>query len=120
MGPHMRTRLISMSDERSERLARNEALFREANERMADWDEAHTADSTEPYFCECADPTCREKVSLTRGEYERIRADPRLFFIVAGHEIPDVETVVERNDGWSVIRKNPDVAHVVEDDNAAA
>ena len=117
MGLCVRARLLEVSDERSERLARNEALFREANERMADWDEAHENDSSEPYFCECADPSCREKVTLTQSEYERIRSDSKLFFVVTGHEVPDVETVVERNDGWSLIRKDPDVAHVVESDD---
>jgi hypothetical protein len=115
----MRARLAAMTDERAERLARNEAVFRAANERMADWDEAHEADSTELYFCECADPSCREKVKLTKADYERVRADSRHFFIVAGHEVPDIETVVERHEGWSMIRKDPEVAHIVEGDDPA-
>ena len=82
-----------MATERKERLAQNEALFRVANERMADWEESHAEDSAESYFCECADPDCREKVSLRRSEYESVRSNPRRFFIVVGHEIPDVETV---------------------------
>ena len=103
-----------MATEREERLAENEALFRIANERMADWDEIHSEDVAELYFCECADAGCREKVKLRRSEYERVRANPRRFFIVTGHEIPEVETVVERNEGWSVIEKDGDVAEVVE------
>ena len=62
-----------MATDRQERLAQNEALFRVANERMADWEKSHAEDSAELYFCECADPDCREKVSLRRSEYESVR-----------------------------------------------
>ena len=103
-----------MSSEREERLAKNEALFRVANERMADWEEAHEGDATELYFCECANAECREKVRLTQAEYERVRSDSRHFFVVPGHEVADVETVIERNDGWTLIEKNPEVADLVE------
>ena len=95
-------------------MARNEALFRAANERMARWEESHTTDAREPYFCECADPECREKVSLRRPEYERVRSHSRHFLVVRGHETPDVDTVIETFDGWSVIEKDPNVSHVVE------
>jgi hypothetical protein len=95
---------------REQRIVNNEALFRAANERMAAWDEQHTSEPTEPYYCECADRDCREKVWLHQHEYEAVRADPRRFFVVAGHEIPDVETVIEERDGWVVVEKDPQVA----------
>ena len=98
-----------MGDLREERLVNNEALFRAANERMAEWEEQHTSEPAEPYFCECADRDCREKVWLHQHDYEAVRADPRRFFVVAGHEIPDVETVIEEHDGWVVIAKDPAV-----------
>jgi hypothetical protein len=103
----------AVATEREERLAKNEALFRAANERMADWEEAHAYDATELYFCECANRDCRKKVKLRKTDYERIRANSRLFFVVPGHELPDIERVVERNDEWSVIEKDANVAEVV-------
>ena len=102
-----------MATEREERLAKNEALFRAANERMAKWEEAHAADATELYFCECANRDCREKVKLRKADYERIRANSLFFFVVPGHEMPDIETVIEQNDEWSLIEKDPEVAEVV-------
>jgi hypothetical protein len=102
-----------MATDRQERLAQNEALFRVANERMADWEESHAKDSAEPYFCECADPDCREKVSLRRSEYESVRSHPRRFFIVVGQEIPDVETVIETHGDWCVIEKDPSVSDLL-------
>ena len=95
---------------REERIVNNEALFRAANERMAKWDEQHTSEPTEAYFCECADVACREKVWLHQHEYEAVRADPLHFFVAPGHVIPDVETVVEEHDGWLVVEKDPEVA----------
>jgi hypothetical protein len=109
-----------VATDREERLARNEAVFRAANERMADWEELHATGDRESYFCECADPDCREKVSLHKADYERVRSDPHRFFIVEGHEVPEVETLIERNDGWSVIEKNPEVSEIVEKYNPRA
>jgi hypothetical protein len=94
---------------REERLAKNEALFREGNERMAAWEERHVADPVERYLCECAEEACREKVELHKDEYERVRSNSRWFVLVPGHEIPDVETVIERNEGWAIIEKDPQV-----------
>jgi hypothetical protein len=99
-----------MDDPRAERLVNNEALFRAANERMADWEEQHTSEPAEAYFCECADVGCREKVWLHQHEYEAVRANPLRFFVVDGHVVPDVETVVEEHDGWVVVAKDPAVA----------
>ena len=103
-----------MADLRKRRLAENEALFRAANERIADWDERDRAEAVELYFCECADLDCREKVRLQEGEYEAVRSDSRRFLVVAGHEVPDVETVIEEHGGWSVVEKAPEVTETVE------
>ena len=102
-----------MATAREERLARNEAIFRVGNERMADWEERHQDARRERYMCECADPDCREKVELTRSQYEYVRSDSCWFVAVPGHEIPDVEKVIDTHDHWNLIEKDPDVAHVV-------
>jgi hypothetical protein len=54
-------------------------------------------------------------VDLRQVDYERVRSDSRRFVIVPGHEVPDVETVIERNDGWAIVEKVPEVADVVEE-----
>ena len=103
-----------MADRRAERIAENEVLFRGANERMAEWEERDRADAAELYFCECADPECNEKVRLRGSDYERVRSDPCHFFVVPGHEIPDVETVIESNEGWVLVEKDSTVSEIVE------
>ena len=102
--------MAAMATPREERLVKNEALFRSANERMATWEEQHGEEEPEPYFCECADQACRQKVMLRRDQYERVRSHSRYFFVVSGHEIPDVEMVIEEHDGWLVIEKHAEVS----------
>jgi hypothetical protein len=101
-----------MTDLREERIVNNEALFRSANERMAAWDEQHAEEPVELYYCECADRECREKIRLHQHEYEGVRANSRWFFVAPGHEIPEVETVIEEHDGWVVVEKDPAVTEV--------
>ena len=104
-----------MADLRKRRLAENEALFRAANERIADWDERDRAEAVELYFCECADPECTEKVKLRGPDYERVRRNPAHFFVVPGHEVPDVETVLESHSDWALVEKTePEAREVAE------
>jgi hypothetical protein len=99
-----------MSD-RADRLARNEAMFRSVNERV---EEVVQPGPTEPidFLCECGDAECVEKISLTRAEYESVRTDGAQFVVVAGHEIPAIESVVRRADRFLVVRKHPGEAEI--------
>jgi hypothetical protein len=94
----------------SERIARNQSTFRDANERLeaaagrlADLDLA-------PFICECPRPECTQVVTLTLDDYEDIRSDPARFWSVPGHEVCEVDgvtvaKVLERRDGYSVLEK---------------
>jgi hypothetical protein len=93
-------------DERQRRIGKNEALFREVNERI----ERVTASlqiTTEriAILCECGDDSCTERIEVSLPEYDRVRQDSTLFFVCSGHEEPDVEIVVELNEGYDVVRK---------------
>jgi hypothetical protein len=100
-----------MTEAAVERLARNEALFREVNERIRN---VATGDDGERYdfVCECANAGCAQRVSLTLAEYERVRANAVKFLIAAGHETPEVEHVVERDDDHLVVAKSGAAAEV--------
>ena len=80
---------------------------------MAGWEEQHAANEVELYFCECSDPACREKLALRRAQYERVRSHRRHFAVIAGHEIPDVETVVEREEEWVIVEKPPELDETI-------
>jgi len=103
------------------RAAINEALFREVNERI---EELHTeleADgSAEQFICECSDPACTERVTVPLDVYERVRANPRRFFVKPGHEERSLERVVERDDGFLVVEKDDPTAARIAEQAAAA
>jgi hypothetical protein len=84
---------LDLRKSRQERAARNQSLFRDVNERLEQvMQELPTA---QDFLCECADPECNEMVSLSLNEYERVREEPTHFTIVPGHDLADVERVVE-------------------------
>jgi hypothetical protein len=93
-------------DSRQQRVAKNEALFRQVNERIEEINEKREAVQSESDFlCECGDDDCTAPVSLTLAEYEEIRSDPTHFLIAHGHEVVDVETVIRQTDRYAVVKK---------------
>jgi hypothetical protein len=99
-----------MADDRAKRLAENESRFRVINDRVErDLERiVYSPHELLPFVCECARRTCSATIELARDDYERVRADSVLFAIAPGHEVTDVEDVVERHDGYYVIRKHPE------------
>jgi hypothetical protein len=51
---------------------------------------------------------------MTRGEYERVRRNPRRFAIMAEHAIETTEDIVERHERYIVVQKHDDVAGLAE------
>ena len=93
-------------DEDQRRLGENEVLYRAVNERIEDLNTAFgMVTESMSVVCECGDIKCAEQIQVDLPTYERIRAEPTLFFIRPGHEYPEVEDVVERTDGYEVVRK---------------
>ena len=91
---------------RAERVGRNEAFFREVNERVRDVNEAFSdLTGRGDFVCECGDARCVEGITLTMDEYRAVRAQPELFAIAVGHEMTDVEDVVDSNDRFTTVRK---------------
>jgi len=87
-----------------ERAARNEALFREVNERIEELHE-RADDRTGTFVCECADDGCLERFDVPLATYEEVRNDPHLFVVAPGHELPEIERSVENGPGYVVVRK---------------
>ena len=94
-----------MEAEQEKRVAGNESLFRLVNERVEETHDRFGMTGTQDYFCECGDAGCTDRVRLTREEYERVRSHPRRFAIVPGHDIPEVEDVVELHGSYGVVEK---------------
>lgn len=101
---------------REERIARNNATFREANEHIGAAAGAYGVDSPVPFICECPDARCSEIVRLTLEQYEEIRADSRHFLNVPGHQAAAESTseVVSERDGYVIVEKLGRAGDIVE------
>ncbi len=101
-----------MDQETKDRLAKNQALFRDVNERVREIDDRHGvaagANALWDFLCECAHSDCRQPVSLTLEEYERVRSNPVFFAVLPGHERPEVDRVIETTDRYVLIEKHPE------------
>jgi hypothetical protein len=101
-----------------ERIARNDALFRDANERIGAFAAEHELrEHAVPFICECADMSCHEIVTLPLDEYERVRSNPRRFVNAPGHHVAaqGAATVVERHSGYAVVEKQGHAGEVAEE-----
>jgi hypothetical protein len=98
----------------AEQRARNESIFREANEKLAaKVVELSLTEEQTPYLCECADPSCTAIIRLTMPEYEAVRGNPRQFIVTSEHDAsPD--WVVEEHQGFTVIQKTGEEGRLVE------
>jgi hypothetical protein len=99
-------RVSAVEEGQEKRLAMNEALFRDVNERIREI--SHTfgqKDATYDFLCECSDPRCAERVVLTPAQYEHVRADSTRFVLAKGHAMPEIESVVEHAKDHVVVEK---------------
>jgi hypothetical protein len=106
-------------DERERRIAENEIVYRAINEKIEDLSKVFGT-RTEPMalVCECGDLACTERIDIEVTAYERVRSDPTYFIVRPGHEIPDVEHVVEQQDSYEVVCKDaPETADLARETN---
>ena len=88
------------------RLVRNQALFREVNERVERVASEFASDAPISFVCECADPDCVTQLELSIAEYEGVRSEPTRFVIAPGHEITETETVIGGNGRYKTVEKD--------------
>ena len=108
-----RANTVALSDER---LAKNEIHFRAVNERLDELGEAAPWSKKTDYLCECSDTSCIEIVELTQDEYERVRSRATVFVVVPGHQRPEIEKVIEENEGFMLVEKVVAVEEVIDED----
>ena len=92
-------------DRRAERVATNEAAHRKLNEGIQDAYESHATDTRIEFVCECGQEDCDVFLTVTKAEYEDVRADPRRFIIVRDHLNPEVDVLVSESDRFTVVAK---------------
>lgn len=96
-----------------ERMARNQALFREVNERVEDV--LSGEHGPVDFLCECGDPECLDAVPLTLEEYEAIRRHPDQFVVAEGHKTAGVERIVGRQGDAEVVEKTGRAGRIAEE-----
>lgn len=85
-----------------ERLAHNQSLFREINERVK---EVAEPEERIRFVCECSHVGCEATIELSRTEYDMVRSEATHFVVAAGHNLPEIEQVVAAHNGYLVVEK---------------
>jgi hypothetical protein len=87
------------------------SLFRDVNERIYSLTEefgSHPADDglSLAFICECGNVSCTSQVLIETDDYSRIRSQRTHFLVLAGHEFPDSERVIESNSHYVVVERS--------------
>jgi hypothetical protein len=92
-----------------ERIARNNNIFREANEQIrTKADEYQTDIERVPFLCECPRETCTELVRMTLDEYSRVRSNDSHFFTIPDHADAErpLGSVIQHEQGYVIVEKD--------------
>jgi hypothetical protein len=89
----------------AEKSARNQVVFREVNEHIAELTTLVSETDVNLFICECSDPGCAESLEVSAAEYERVRANGAQFVVVSGHQLPEIEQVVDGTARFLVVEK---------------
>jgi hypothetical protein len=101
---------------REERVARNEAVFRHANDGIKERRDAIAPEMRLiPFLCECGNERCTEIVRLTSGQYTDVRSHPATFAVLKGHQMAG-EVVTATFDTYEVVEKVDRAREIVEAD----
>jgi len=89
----------------AEKNARNQVLFRAVNEHIAELSGKWAEVDVNLFICECGSEACSEALEITADEYERVRAHGARFLVLPGHQLPDLERVVDGCSRFLVVEK---------------
>jgi hypothetical protein len=88
------------------RLAENEALARDVNERVgavaASW---YAPSEPLEFVCECSQEECSAHIHLLVSEYGELRSSPHWFALVPDHIVPEIERLVRELGDAVVVEK---------------
>jgi len=97
-------------NERKRRIGENEAIFRSVNEQVRELTASlATATNTMKVVCECGARSCTDQFEITTDAYGQVRADSTVFVVKPGHDLPETETVIDKNDTYWTVREDPGI-----------
>lgn len=111
------------TDASERRLAENEVVFRQLNEQVqkgidevnqlaTETEQGHMRivqnvdDAPLHFYCECSDENCVKRVVLGHDEYNRIHKHRDHFVVAPGHQVEDIERVIQVHNNYTIVKKN--------------
>jgi hypothetical protein len=90
-------------EEHRRRQAAAEANSRQVNEAI---ERGNGQDDSAVFVCECAYIGCNTTIEMSIAEYEAVRTNFDRFLLAPGHEVEEIEEVVERHPDYFVVVKD--------------
>jgi hypothetical protein len=97
---------------RDERIAYNEAWSRNLIERRTEW--AAGGPARPSFRCECWQQDCTAHISLSRADWNMVRAEPSRFAVAPNHVAENFEAVVKTFPGFWLIEKFGEAGKIAE------
>lgn len=101
----------------ADRAAKNEELFREVNSNIAQLEARFGRERTLELICECERALCHDGLEIRPDAYAEARSNPLRFFVLPGHEDPEIEKVVLRTPSYLVVEKVGEAAREILDED---
>ncbi len=101
---------VTMDSTSKRRLVENELIFKKKNQRIKAGIKKLIAQSginefTTELYCECSNEDCSDKIVINTKDYDRVHKNAKHFIVKCGHEVKEVETVLERTKHYCVVEK---------------
>jgi hypothetical protein len=97
---------IDWERRKAERVRKNEAAFKQYNERRKAFEEQLAEpDDLIPFVCECGDAGCYDGLPLTIDEFDQAHARRMWYAVKPRHVMPDYERVVQQHDSYWIVEK---------------
>jgi hypothetical protein len=97
---------------REQRVAFNEALCRQLNERKAEWMKEGLP--TAGFRCECVTLHCGSRFRLSSEHWEQARSQSDRFVVAPGHVAPDLEVVIKEYPDFWLVEKRGEAEAIAE------
>ena len=109
---------LGRMDERNERIAKNETVFRAANREIEHaGQEAGGTGQLIEVLCECGRQGCDGVITMTVADYDGVHSQADRFVVLGRHDSPEIEKVVEEQAGYLVVDKFGEAEDIVEEES---
>ena len=95
-----------------ERIAYNEAFFRNLNQRKVEWMNGGLPSAG--FRCECWRLDCGVRIQLTGREWEEVRSQANRFAVAPEHVAVGVEDVVKEHSHFWIVEKHGEAGDAAE------